>query len=82
MSCCARITQNCSSTDVRSRDGVGSPPENLLPDSKSRSAPFRIAWALTKPYFSSRGSWKAWLLVAAMVAAVVGRTGADVAMAN
>lgn len=30
----------------------------------------------------ARGAWKAWLCVAAMVAAVVGRTVADVAMAN
>lgn len=53
-----------------------------MPYKNSRSAPLRTAWALTKPYFTSRGSWKAWLLVAAMVAAVVGRTAADVAMAD
>lgn len=48
----------------------------------SRSAPLRTAWELTRPYFTSRGAWKAWLLVAAMLAAVVGRTAADVVMAN
>ena len=53
-----------------------------MADKNSRSAPLRTAWALTKPYFTSRGAWKAWLLVAAMVAAVVGRTAVDVAFAN
>ena len=48
----------------------------------SRSGPLRTAWALTRPYFTSRGAWKAWLLVAALVAGVVGRTVADVAMAD
>jgi ABC-type uncharacterized transport system fused permease/ATPase subunit len=39
-------------------------------------------WALTKPYFTSRGAWLPWLFVAAMIAGVVGRTVADLVMAD
>lgn len=47
------------------------PVQDSASPSVSKGAALRIAWALTRPFFTSRGSALAWVLVAAVVALTV-----------
>jgi ABC-type uncharacterized transport system fused permease/ATPase subunit len=45
-------------------------------------SPLRTAWALTRPYFASRGAWAARGLVVAVVALNIGEVSLQVGLSN
>jgi vitamin B12/bleomycin/antimicrobial peptide transport system ATP-binding/permease protein len=51
-------------------------------ETEHHASPLRTAWALTKPYFSTRRSYKAWILVALVVGLNVTVVYTDVLMSD
>src|SRR5580658_8041314 len=53
-----------------------------MSETSQAHSPLRTAWALTKPYFSTRRSYKAWLLVALVIGLNFAAVYSDVWMSD
>jgi vitamin B12/bleomycin/antimicrobial peptide transport system ATP-binding/permease protein len=53
-----------------------------MPNTPRHTSPLRTAWALTKPYFATRRSYKAWILVALVVGLNIAVVYCDVLMSD